>query len=147
MSPEAGGPVSTGRLGWVKWIGAIVLAVLALHSLSYGGSFVADPIAGAREFGNDEPPSQAAERLAGLVGVVLLLLGLTAALAALLLLRGRPGGAWLTLGLGIATLSVGVYWALLGSSWDAGVYGGFGLLLTGASAVSIGAGRASSVEP
>lgn len=127
----------SGQPMWIRWLGAAVLAFLALHSLSYGSGFIANPVVGAREFGDNTPPSEAAEHLAGLVGVILLLLAVTAAVAAILLLRGRPGGAWLTLGLGIAMLSIGAYWAALGSAWDVGIYGSFGLLLTGTGAVSV----------
>ena len=122
---------------WLRWLGAAVLAFLALHSLSYGGGFIAHPVEGAREFGDNTPPSEAAAHLAGLLGVILLLLALTAAVAAALLLRGRLGGAWLTLGLGIAMLSIGAYWGFLGNAWDAGVYGAFGVLLTGTGAMGV----------
>jgi hypothetical protein len=122
---------------WIRWLGVIVLAFLALHSFSYGSGFVLDPVVGAGEFGDNTPPSEAAAHLVGLVGVILLLLALTAVVAAILLLRGRPGGAWLTLGLGIAMLSIGAYWATLGSTWDAGIYSGIGFLLTGTGALSV----------
>jgi len=122
---------------WIRWMGAAVLVLMAIHSLSYGTGFVVNPVDGAREFGDNTPPSEAAEHLAGLIGVILLLLALAAAVAAVMLLRGRPGGAWLTLSLGIAMLSIAAYWAFLGSKWDASIYGAFGFLLTGTGAMSV----------
>lgn len=64
----------SGQPMWIRWLGAAILAFLALHSLSYGGGFIANPVEGAREFGDNMPLSEAAEHLAGLVGVILLLL-------------------------------------------------------------------------
>ena len=129
--PQSGQPM------WPRWLGAAVLALLALHSLSYGSGFVANPVEAAREFGDNMPPSEAAEHLAGLVGVFLLLLALTAVIAGVLLLRRHLGGPWLTLGLGIAMLVLGAYWGFLGSAWDCGIYGAFGLLLTGTGIASL----------
>lgn len=123
--------------GWSRWLGIPVLGLLVLHSLAYGSFFIVNPVEGAREFGSNEPSSEAAEQLVGLVGVILVLLGVTAAVAALLLLRKRLGGGWLTLGLGIVCLSIAAYWGTRGSAWDFGIYGLFGLLLSVTGAANL----------
>lgn len=125
------------RPGWAQWLGTLVLLFLALHSTSYGLGFVADPAQGAREFGDTAPQSQVAAHLAGLVGVGLLMLAATALVATVLLLRGHPGGGWLTLGIGLELLGVGVYWTSVGNSWDGGFYTVVGLMLAVTGSLSI----------
>ncbi len=115
----------------LRWLGIVVLAVLALHSASYGAGFLANPVEGAGEFGDNSPSTEAAERMVGLVGVVLLILAAVAVIAATLWLRSHPAGPWMALGIGVALLGIGLYWAVVGVAWDAGFYGVMGLLLAG----------------
>lgn len=118
-----------GESGWIRWLAVAILTFLALHSLSYGIGFLSDPTAGAGEFGADDPPTAAAENLAGLVGVILLLIATTAIIAAVMLTRRHIGGAWLAFGLGVSLFSIGLYWAFRDNVWDAGFYCAVGTVL------------------
>lgn len=134
----AAGPTAGSRPPWwLRWSVAALLVFLALHSTSYGTGFLIDPATGAGEFGANTPPTEAAENLAGLVGVILLMLAGTSLVAAILSVRGHRGGGWLTLGLGLSMLGIGAYWATRGRTWDAGFYGSIGFLLAAIAALSL----------
>ncbi len=111
---------------------SLALAILALHSLAYGTASVADPSGMAKEFGDDQPPNESAENLTGLVGVLLMLMGVAAALASYWTARyACPEGIWLAGALAVVTFAVGLYWTSRGRFWDAGFYLSAGSLLGG----------------
>ncbi len=115
-----------------KWPLFAALAVFAVHSLSYGAGFVADPGGMVDEFGAYPAPSEAAENLTGLVGVLMLLMGSIAALGAYWVARfACKEGAWLAVALSAVTLSMGAYWVVVGRAWDAGFYSVAGFILGG----------------
>ena len=134
---------SRGWRAWSRWFGIALLAFVAVHSVAYGGGFIADPVNGAGEFGESVPSTPAAENLAGLVGVILLLLAATVAVTATLLIRRVRAAAWLTSGLGVALIAVGAYWFTRGVAWDAGFYGLVGSLLLVSAVLTLWPSRAS----
>ncbi len=113
-----------------KWLLAVALAVLSIHSLAYGAASVADPAGMAQEFGAYEAPSEAAQNLTGLVGVFLLIMGMAAALGAYWMVRfACQEGVWVAAVLSAVTLVLGIYWAAVGRTWDAGFYSAAGASL------------------
>ncbi len=127
-----------------RWMLVALLAIAAIHSASYGAGFVADPAGMVHEFGAVETPSEAAQNLTGLVGVLMLLLAAAAALAAYWIARfACQEGILLAWAIAIVMVAIGVYWAFVGHAWDAGFYTIFGVSL---AATGVWLHRRVSVE-
>lgn len=114
----------------------LLMGLLVLQALGYGIGFFIDPSSGVGEFGT-EPPAVGDDltvALVGLVGVGMLGVAALLVLAAILVWRANPDGAYVAMIVGGCYILAGVSAARAGWSWDAYFYSVTGGLLVFLSA-------------
>lgn len=128
----------TSAIRSVLTIGAIVwMAFMIVQALGYGVGFALDPASGVGEFASEPPdvPNDLTVALVGLVGVGMLGMAALLAMAASLMWRARPSGAWLAMIGGSVYVAAGLSAFRAGWAWDGWFY-----VVAGGVLVSLAAG-------